>query len=291
MMQLENSFMNPIDEGTPIPPISSKQEDTHSLEIVNIFGTAAWFAHFSNMFITNSCGNYMFIRRLSTPSSVIADTKFATFYRWYFRDEKNNWECFDSNRVFSSIIIPNINSNEIDVEYCMGRVDMQWYCENNSNRYMINFKKMTLVNKTTLVERSVRRRPAVKMGYNKVPNVDHDLPFHWCKMDQTAISQQFILSSSDNEYVMISELVKSSFPRCNIIDIVRNQTPHLWKVYTNRKEFIKKKNKVNSVQEKYLFHGTDPKNITDICNENIDWRLHGRSRGEIYGEGAYFTNS
>lgn len=44
-------------------------------------------------------------------------------------------------------------------------------------------------------------------------------------------------------------------------------------------------------REEYLYHGTDPKNVNAICEENIDWRLHGTSHGQSQGRGAYFAKS
>ena len=42
------------------------------------------------------------------------------------------------------------------------------------------------------------------------------------------------------------------------------------------------------VNERQLFHGTDPKNIEGICKHNFDWRLHG-TNATVYGEGSYFA--
>ena len=42
------------------------------------------------------------------------------------------------------------------------------------------------------------------------------------------------------------------------------------------------------VNERQLFHGTDPKNVEGICKHNFDWRLHGKN-ATVYGEGSYFA--
>ena len=42
------------------------------------------------------------------------------------------------------------------------------------------------------------------------------------------------------------------------------------------------------VNERQLFHGTNPEIVEAICKQNFDWRLHGKN-ATFYGEGSYFA--
>ena len=44
----------------------------------------------------------------------------------------------------------------------------------------------------------------------------------------------------------------------------------------------------HAVNEKQLFHGTNPEIVEAICKQNFDWRLHGKN-ATVYGEGSYFA--
>ena len=42
------------------------------------------------------------------------------------------------------------------------------------------------------------------------------------------------------------------------------------------------------VNERQLFHGTNPEIVEAICKQNFDWRLHGKNATK-YGQGSYFA--
>lgn len=42
------------------------------------------------------------------------------------------------------------------------------------------------------------------------------------------------------------------------------------------------------VNERRLFHGTNPEIVEAICKQNFDWRLHGKN-ATVYGQGSYFA--
>ena len=42
------------------------------------------------------------------------------------------------------------------------------------------------------------------------------------------------------------------------------------------------------VNERQLFHGTNPEIVEAICKQNFDWRLHGKN-ATVYGQGSYFA--
>ena len=49
------------------------------------------------------------------------------------------------------------------------------------------------------------------------------------------------------------------------------------------------KNRGNA-NEKYLYHGTSPQAINNICAQNFDFRLNGKN-ATIFGKGSYFASS
>ena len=52
-----------------------------------------------------------------------------------------------------------------------------------------------------------------------------------------------------------------------------------------QKEEMMKKNDGKTVNQQYLFHGTDESLIGAICEQNFDWRVCG-VHGTVYGKGT-----
>lgn len=51
---------------------------------------------------------------------------------------------------------------------------------------------------------------------------------------------------------------------------------------------MKKLHNSNWVDERLLFHGTNPSHVPAICEQNFDWRICG-THGTTYGKGSYFA--
>ena len=49
------------------------------------------------------------------------------------------------------------------------------------------------------------------------------------------------------------------------------------------------KNRGNA-NEKYLYHGTSPKTIDNICAQNFDFRMSGKN-ATMFGKGSYFAST
>ncbi|XP_053243525.1 protein mono-ADP-ribosyltransferase PARP12-like isoform X3 [Podarcis raffonei] len=60
------------------------------------------------------------------------------------------------------------------------------------------------------------------------------------------------------------------------------------KTKKGQKEQMKKKNGGKTVDERLLFHGTNPSSLEAICSDNFDWRICG-TNGTAYGKGSYFA--
>ena len=58
--------------------------------------------------------------------------------------------------------------------------------------------------------------------------------------------------------------------------------------------FFSKKRKIKKYggepNEKYLYHGTSPDTVDQICAQNFDFRMSGKN-ARLYGKGSYFAIS
>uniref|UniRef100_M3ZKK2 Poly [ADP-ribose] polymerase n=1 Tax=Xiphophorus maculatus TaxID=8083 RepID=M3ZKK2_XIPMA len=73
-----------------------------------------------------------------------------------------------------------------------------------------------------------------------------------------------------------------------IVSITRIQNLDLWEMYCRKTKQLMRLQGTNSIQERWLFHGTDSENIASICTNNFDLWLAGQ-HGKLYGKGIYFT--
>ncbi|NWS68296.1 PAR12 polymerase, partial [Crotophaga sulcirostris] len=96
------------------------------------------------------------------------------------------------------------------------------------------------------------------------------------------------LSEISNEYGKIKHLFEMTMKDYYIDRLQRIQNPALWQVFQWQKEQMMKLNKSKSVDERLLFHGTDPSLMPTICEQNFDWRICG-VHGTVYGKGSYFA--
>ena len=228
----------------------------------------------------------------TNPADILSTNLPATGYEWYFEDECNNWIKFGQlNTANNSRCTANVTSKEIEEAYSKKKIELFEF-RSASHRYVIDFKNMIQTNKKSNVSRKIERRPVRRPDCesNIAQTENNTFPPLWTSMDPVSISEQFILNSKDSEYVRNASLVRKTLPNCNIIEIKRIQTPHLWKAYQNQKEYHKKKSKEPDIKEDFLFHGTNSTNINAICEQNLDWRLHGSNVGQAYGAGTYFSN-
>uniref|UniRef100_A0A8C6KXT3 Poly (ADP-ribose) polymerase family, member 12a n=1 Tax=Nothobranchius furzeri TaxID=105023 RepID=A0A8C6KXT3_NOTFU len=140
-------------------------------------------------------------------------------------------------------------------------------------------------------KREVRRRPRfvsaedVKKAKNSSSSsTDSVVPSHWDKKALPDLG--FEVSSPDHN--MIQTLFKCTMRQSKIKSIQRIQNPSLWKSFHCQKEQMQKTNGGKTVDERYLFHGTDERLVDEICDQNFDWRVCG-SHGTVYGKGSYFA--
>ena len=65
---------------------------------------------------------------------------------------------------------------------------------------------------------------------------------------------------------------------------------HLANSYCRYRKKHELKEKLENIDEIYLYHGTKDSTVDHICVQNFDWRLNGVN-GTVYGQGSYFSKS
>ncbi|XP_042351718.1 protein mono-ADP-ribosyltransferase PARP12 [Plectropomus leopardus] len=244
------------------------------------------------------------VRRLSTSSSILKPPHFilTTQWLWYWKDESGKWLEFgqgDSDTAsVTSQTLENVYlaDRETEIPFSAGKQQYVLYFKGaagTQQMYQQNVKYKT--------KREVRRRPRfvsaqdveVKLksatSHSSSSSTAESCPSHW---DKNALPdfgyRMVLLSKSAKEYNMIEKLFKNTMPQSTINSIKRIQNLSLWKVFQWQKEQMKVRNGGNSVNEQYLFHGTDESLIEAICEQNFDWRMCG-VHGTAYGKGSYFA--
>uniref|UniRef100_S4RQT0 Poly [ADP-ribose] polymerase n=1 Tax=Petromyzon marinus TaxID=7757 RepID=S4RQT0_PETMA len=156
--------------------------------------------------------------------------------------------------------------------------------------YRLDFKDMTQTNLEVGTRRCVRRRPLLvtarhaSLSRTGVGSV----PAHWDRASLSDVDISLVeLVNTTSEYKEVATLFKNTLsqPSINILNVKRVQNLELWDAFQRKREWMRKKNDGVEVEERKLFHGTRPKHVVPICQQNIDWRLRG-AHGTAYGEGT-----
>ncbi|XP_054242952.1 protein mono-ADP-ribosyltransferase PARP12-like [Indicator indicator] len=144
-------------------------------------------------------------------------------------------------------------------------------------------------------QRKVARRRKAESFYNgrdRSQNITlscSTYPPEWNKSALPDVGYKLVtLSDDSHEYGKIKGLFEKTMKNHYIHKLQRIQNPALWQVFQWQKEQMKKLNKLKCVEERLLFHGTNPSHIPAICEQNFDWRICG-THGTMYGKGSYFA--
>ena len=287
--QLEDSFQKPDTTSIKLHAIIPTKLNVRFKDLIKHLGTGSWTADFDNMVITQG-QNSLNIRQVTTHSSAISNSKLATAFEWYFKDECDKWIMYGQpNSLNKGECVVNVTSTDIEINYAKNKKDTMEFCS-SSFKYVIDFKKMIQTNQSTMVCRPIRRR--TKPQLNNGPQFSHKgkFPSYWTTMPPEDLCMEVLLPSDSVQYKTTEKRIKQTLPSCNILSMKRIQNPHLWNAFRNAKDFYVKKTKSGAVKDEFLFHGTSRKNIRLIMEQNLDWRLHGSNVGHIYGRGTYFSN-
>ncbi|XP_076841984.1 protein mono-ADP-ribosyltransferase PARP12-like [Brachyhypopomus gauderio] len=236
------------------------------------------------------------VRRLSTASSVTKPPNFilTTEWLWYWKNNQGVWTEYgqgvDTKEVthFTSQALENIYQTNPHSEVSV---------TSEKHNYILYMKDMYQQNILYQTKREIRRRPR----FVSASEVDSKLkressgassvvvPAHWDRGALPSYSYKLVpLPKTDAEYLMIEKMFKETMSGFAVISIHRNQNSSLWKVFQWQKEQMKERNRGMEVEERLLFHGTDPSVIDAICEQNFDWRICGL-HATVYGKGSYFA--
>lgn len=110
----------------------------------------------------------------------------------------------------------------------------------------------------------------------------------WPELEGRTTFRLECLNFNSSTYAKINALFKKTTQRHFMIqNIYEVQNPFLYGFYLLKKEEMIKR--FGIVEELLLFHGTKSENISNILENNLNWRLYGQSRGNIFGQGVSFT--
>uniref|UniRef100_A0A8C6Y1H4 Zinc finger CCCH-type antiviral protein 1 n=1 Tax=Naja naja TaxID=35670 RepID=A0A8C6Y1H4_NAJNA len=215
------------------------------------------------------------IRRLSTVSSVTKEPKFVmtTKWLWYWKNDLGQWiEYGKQDKQFQPASLTSDDLENLFLADPNGNIRF----EVGSQKYLLSFKSKESHFNGLRVP-SVQNIP--KSGS---PNTILTLSGNYfCKL---AIE----LNRGSPEFLKIENLFQLTMKNYKIHRIERIQNPSLWQVYQWQKEQMKKKKGGQKIDERLLFHGTNPSSLKAICTDNFDWRLCG-TNGTVYGKGSYFA--
>ena len=88
------------------------------------------------------------------------------------------------------------------------------------------------------------------------------------------------ITCSESEYQDVAKRFRQTVPSQNISSIARIQNPFLYQACQLRKQKMDKENEGDN--ERRLFHGTKPYNITKINTQGFDRSLSGSVNGENF---------
>lgn len=189
--------------------------------------------------------------------------------------------------------LSSITSKELEERYVINKKDVVTFTA-GSQSYELSFQDMIQTNVQYGTKRLVRRRPrfvsaADVQTKRKRPTHFSAVPDYWDKANISHIGYKSVpLQPSSGEYKDIQDLFLQTMSGFEILKIERIQNKTVWEAFQLHKTHMKIKNGGQPVLEKKLFHGTDPKHVSTICEANFDWRVCGVN-GTVYGQGSYFA--
>ncbi|XP_003202453.1 protein mono-ADP-ribosyltransferase PARP12 [Meleagris gallopavo] len=211
---------------------------------------------------------------------------------WYWLDDLGQWIEYGKEHP----IYPRATVNSADLEEAFladQRGTLTFWA--GSQIYELNFKDMVQRNVVYSTQRKVMRLP--KNLYSQREQ-DKSLctepsrslyPLEWDQSALPEIGYKLVdVGNTSSEYRRIESLFQKTMKDYSICRLQRIQNPTLWQIFQWQKEQMKKLHKSNWVDERLLFHGTNPSHVPAICEQNFDWRICG-THGTMYGKGSYFA--
>nr|XP_021140308.1 poly [ADP-ribose] polymerase 12 isoform X2 [Columba livia] len=211
-------------------------------------------------------------------------------YTWYWLDDTGQW--IEYGEPHPDHCSATVTSALLEKEFladCKGSVVFRA----GSEKYALSFEDMVQINLSYGTERVVARLPKFlhsECEKDKRHNITLSrfvCPPEWDKSALPDIGFELVkLSNTSCEYEKIKRLFEKTMEGYCIEQLQRIQNPTLWQVFQWQKEQMEKLNKSKPVDERLLFHGTNPSHVSAICEQNFDWRICG-THGTMYG--SYFA--
>ncbi|XP_039426454.1 protein mono-ADP-ribosyltransferase PARP12-like isoform X1 [Corvus cornix cornix] len=243
------------------------------------------------------CCGFAKVRRLSTASSVTKPPHFilTTEWIWYWKDEYDMWQEYGKQGDLHAAA--TVSSDDLEKAY-LAKSSPKLTFKAGRHEYELNFESMMQKNLHYRTERMICRRPKfvsqTEVENTRARGFKHSegfksIPAHWDKSALPELGFKLIeLDCSSEEYKKVKVDFQRTMPRAAIKRICRVQNPSLWELYQWQKDLMQKTNGGKAADERFLFHGTNKKDIDAICQQNFDWRICGL-HGTVYGKGSYFA--
>ncbi|XP_070709611.1 protein mono-ADP-ribosyltransferase PARP11 [Pempheris klunzingeri] len=196
---------------------------------------------------------------------------------WYYLADCGRWHRFEDD--------PDIPLRSVDIESYLRNSKEVLNIFSSNCRSQIDFSAMLQTNLNTGRQRRIQR------GYNTERSCScfSASPVFWENVDPTHPYQLIPLSELTPEYQTVATYVKKDgLLDRPIVSISRIQNLDLWEIYCRKKTQLMRIQGVKDVQERRLFHGTEDKNVDNICKYNFDLGLVGQ-HGHLFGKGIYFA--
>ncbi|CAL4096956.1 unnamed protein product [Meganyctiphanes norvegica] len=284
---IEDAFCDVSKETVILQPLDPSKLDDMGKNLLSIMGINSWIVNFKTMTIVSENNQLKVykLRRISTRSSAVSESSKATIWEWYFKDEEDNWIKYGSVDTHGNkALVCDVSSDDIEKHYLKDSSNPMEFV-NFSYKYQLDFNSWKQHNLSTGKEREVRRRPAKRHVY------DDSLPSNWDAMSGSGTFTIVKLLENTEEYQEIFGNIMRSLPLSKIINIQRLQNPYLCKAFQNKQEEMSHYYSKAEMNIQKLFYGAKPENVTSICKDDFDWRIHDANIKQVYGKGTYFFNS
>ncbi|XP_078359754.1 uncharacterized protein LOC144644197 [Oculina patagonica] len=249
---------------------------------------------------------YVQLRRLSTkPAISPTDHALSTQWVWYWLDESSSsWREYDSELM-----------HQMELTFTKGRAPFFKF-KVQGEEHKLFFRTVPMYQQSTKPPVSitrVRRRPVFRStsemqglqrplelpiplepeaSQSPATSAPGRLPPQWTSVPENEEFIRVTLPTSSDQFKLAESLFRRSMSenKATIVSIERVQNPFVWEKYARKKDQMEKRARIKDspVNEKLLFHGTDPQHVDSICAENFDWRALDEDRAALFGQGAYF---
>ncbi|RVE56742.1 hypothetical protein OJAV_G00223970 [Oryzias javanicus] len=191
---------------------------------------------------------------------------------WFYLADCGRWHQFEED------VNGSISSEDLEKFYLRGPKEV---LRNSCQSTMIDFSAMLQTDLATGRQRRIKRDYGIKRSCScfSAP------PVFWERTDPSKAYQLIPLSEVTAEYQTVRNyVVQEGLLNKTITALYRIQNFDLWEIFCRKRKQLMRLHGVQQIPERHLFHGTDVKNVHNICKYNFDLHLAGQ-HGHAYGTG------